>query len=285
MADDGIQSDAPVQVAPEPQGAPAQSTTQGAPSQQAADDFIRVPRTQLSDYGGDYHRALGDAKTGRQMVEAGANDLLAACSALGITPQELAQSIRATETTAQTGGQQTGLAASTEPEAPALTADSVRQVVQDVLQQTRQSDAETAAEQAAHNFALQTLEGEGLKLGANEKPGVLMQQGWNMFYAGLHQAKVGELESKIWLTEDQKAEAMKRPASQAALQSAAAQFKQDWADLRNEINSAAITQQQQIPGATNAGGPAGAPPTKPWNEMTGEERRTHVMGVVEQLTG
>ena len=258
---------APQTQAPETASPPAAEQRPDPP----VEDFVRVPKDQLTGHNGSWHEVMSEAKTGKQFAEL--------AKKFGMTTEQALAHV-------QGGDPQQAPTAGTGPEGQGqpLDPDKLRQgIVKDVFGEMDQRDqqraeAQTKARQEAYERAGKSTRQE------------------------LHNKLLEKLKIK---PDDYRAELIGLLAQKAAKDTVLAALKSDprykgrdlgpeanmapllaqeqataleaatkmWTDLGNEFVSAGVTAQQGVPAATLAGG-AGSPSKPPVNMdgWTEEER-------------
>jgi len=279
----------------EPMDTTAQSDAAGQPDSETQataapaagpqkEPTITIPVQHMGDYGQDYYKALSDAKRGREFMAAGVEPLMTELKRLNLTPAEFAQYLKVSEGTSQVGAQQpdAGLGGNGQQDQP-VTLDAIDKLIERRFESQRDQMTVEAAVQAEQAFGEQVLLEAGIKRNNDGTPTFMMKQTWPIWHSSVNQAMAADIPR--WYPADQRDEALRQPASPQVLAKAKEIFKQTLTDLRNEFVSDASTRQQEIPGATNAGGPAGSPPKKPYDEMSWAERKEDIMGRVKATVG
>jgi chemotaxis protein histidine kinase CheA len=147
MADDGTKG--PGEGTPAPGGSPAPAT----PPPPADDQFVKVDKGRLKDYGGDYHEALRLAELGRQAEADDLGSFKALAEANGMTAKELLAFITSGK---PEGGEPPPAKKPAKPDAPQEEKPLTKAELAALLDE-RDNKRETQAEQRAREKAQQEV--------------------------------------------------------------------------------------------------------------------------------
>jgi hypothetical protein len=283
----------PVAAAPAPAAAPSTPASAGQPQ----DQFVQVQRDQFKDWNGDTHAAIRDGRQYRQFRDTGGEAFMSYLSEQfpGYTPAQILEAFRQQQAAegqqAPANPQNPQNPPQPQGEKPLTRAELEafwKEQRDKDRQEQEQRDTQTRTQQEmqrgfdSENRAGETLLTEaGLKFEAgksfNQQP-VSVRMATNLWHSCLEDAVSQTLPAYIANNPQLRAQAVKSPASPAAIGLAQQLWKNNWADFANGIVGKAANGQQQLPPSTLGGGPGGRPPAKKAGEMTARETRDFVAG-------
>lgn len=274
---------------------------QGQQSQQTAEDFIRVPRTDpvLAEFGHRWGEVGKAAKQYRQAEQSGvfkshgkAAELAAKYGYESVDEYlDAVDAYVAAQQQAGTQQQQVQQGVPADPEDQPLTVKQWK-----ALQAQEQEAAQKqASERQRHDWfqaetrsMVDTLEKVGFKAPPDGQKSPRFQLAMTALDQHVRAIKeeaftpYPQLSDK--LNERNRAEHMSRPATAAQLAEAAKRFADDWKDISNEsIAAFAQSQTDNVPPNSMGGGPAGRQPPTSIHDLPPDQRKAEVMRQQKQL--
>ena len=233
-----------------------------APVEQDQDQFVQVPKDQLGTYGGDFHAALGAAKTGRQLEERGLVELDSYLSAQGWNAKDLLNQLQTTETTEVVSAETT-----TTQEDPALTKDSILGLFRTELDErdakskeeseaTSQAQAVQQARAAEDQYVGGVLKDMKIEIPPEGELGAKAFSALSLWDRALLATKKADIAS--YLSADDTAKALKAQATPSQLAAAKERLMNDLKDSTNEDIATFASGQKNTPSETLGSGAAGA---------------------------
>jgi hypothetical protein len=266
---------------PDQQTAQPSEAVPGQPQTQD-EEFVRVPKSQLEQYGGRFGEALKAANAYRQLNEDGSVEFL---KRMGVSGKDLLAMLE--EQGQDDSGQQdaeTGMehGQQGDEDRPLTVKEFQRlQAQQQAEMQKREAERREResieqGRQREADVALQALKEAGLAPEDNEQWDHTTEAFAQMFYGLVNRAMRESIPSHYG--DKAKQQILSKPASPSALNLAKQWFSDMMKDTENTAVAKFASKQSKTPGATMGSGSGGKTPQKAWDDMTLEEQVNAIAG-------